>query len=303
MDEELPPISLSDALDRYEQVLLPSRNLALRTRHEYLNDLTDLVTFLQQRCFLSLAYRVERNHLERYLAEMDARGLAGNTRRRKLASIRSFFIYLHDEELIPADPTRKLIPPARERPQPRVLSESEYKRLQLACAHETRDSAIIEVLLQTGCRLSEIARLTLQSVELPAKISQDEGVVGSLRMVGKGRKDRTVTLNWKACKAIKAYLAIRAAPENEGHLFVTKFRHGMSPRSIENAVGKYLRQAGIVNASVHSLRHTFATHMVKRGTSLKVVQAALGHESLETTEIYISLARDQMDKELQRNAL
>src|SRR5207237_1004644 len=132
-----------------------------------------------------------------------------NTRRRKVASIRSFFGFQHDAGVIPDDPARKLIPPARERLQPRVLTETEYKHLQLACAHETRDAAIIELLLQTGIRLSELARLTLQNVELPAKINREEGNVGSVYVYGKGRKDRTITLNWKVCKAIKAYLPIR----------------------------------------------------------------------------------------------
>jgi site-specific recombinase XerD len=174
--------------------------------------------------------------------------------------------------------------------------------LQLACAHEIRDAAIIEVLLQTGLRLSELARLGLQSFELPAKINRDQGNVGSVHIYGKGRKDRTITLNWKACKAIKAYLAIRPRVEDQ-RLFITKFGSGISPRAIENVVEKYLKEAGITGASVHTLRHTFGTHMAKKGTKLDVIRQAMGHESLDTTGIYVHFARDLMDKELQANAL
>ncbi len=302
MDLDTETESLTKALEDYQTLFMASRNLAPRTRHEYSNDLKDLADFLATRCFVFSAHRVERHHLEGYLAELDNRGFTGNTRRRKVASIRSFFAFLLDAGVIAHDPARKLIPPARERLQPRVLTEMEYKRLQLACAHETRDAAIIELYLQTGMRLSELARLTLQNFELPAKISRDEGNVGSVRIYGKGRKDRTITLNWKASKAIKAYLAIRPKVEDQ-RLFITKFGTGISPRAIENVVAKYLKEADIRDASVHTLRHTFATQMVKRGTKLDVVRKALGHEDLKTTSIYIDLARDVMDKELQANAL
>ena len=183
-----------------------------------------------------------------------------------------------------------------------MLTEGEYKRLLEAVRHETRDAALVEVLLQTGMRLSELARLTLSDVELPAKISRDQGSVGSVRIFGKGRKERTVTLNWKACKAIKAYLAARPKVEDE-HLFLTKFGRGMGPRAIQYRVERYLKEADIQGASVHTLRHTFATHMVKKGTKLDVVRQALGHQDLKTTSVYVDLAREVMDKELQANAL
>ncbi len=167
---------------------------------------------------------------------------------------------------------------------------------------DIRDLAIIELVLQTGLRLSEVARLHVNHIDLPAKISKEPGFVGSVTVLGKGRKQRSVTLNYKACRAIKNYLALRPDSEDT-HLFLTKYRKGISPRSIEKLLTKHLKEAGIPNASVHTLRHTFATHNVRRGTKLEVVRQALGHESLETTSIYVHLAREMMDKELQENAL
>ncbi len=294
--------SLEQGLELYGDVLLASRNFAPRTRGEYFSDLLDVVKFLIERCSIGLVIQVQRNHLEAYLAELDRRGFSGNSRRRKVASIRSFFGYLESTGAIAADPTRRLVPPAREYRQPRVLTEGEYKRLQLACAHETRDAALIELLLQTGMRLSELARLRVSDVELPAKIARDVGHVGSVHVLGKGRKERTITLNWKVCRAVRAYLAVRAEEETS-RLFLTKFGEGIGPRAIQNVVRKYLNEAGIQGARVHTLRHTFATHQVKKGTKLDVVRQALGHESLQTTSIYIDLAREVMDKELQENAL
>ena len=294
--------TFAGALAQYQVLFLASRNLATRTRREYTNDLADLIAFLEGKCFVRDPGKVEKRHLEAYLADLDRLGFTGSTRRRKVASIRSFFTLLEEDGFIPQNPARKLIPPEREHLQPRVLTQGEYKRLQSACVHETRDAAIIEVLLQTGVRLSELARLTLQAVELPAKIAGDEGNVGSVHIFGKGRKQRTITLNWKACEAIGSYLAIRPEVEDD-RLFITKFGEGISPRAIQYIVEKYLEEAGIQSASVHTLRHTFAVHMVKKGTKLDIVRQALGHESLKTTSIYVDLARTVMDKELQANAL
>jgi len=293
---------LAESLDLYQSIFLASRNLAQRSHREYTTDLRDLIDFLEQQAHLQRPEQVSRHHLESYLAELDRRGLAGSTRRRKVASIRSFFAFLEDQGTIPQSPARKLIPPAREYIQPRVLTEGEYKRLLEAVHGEIRDNAIIELLLQTGMRLSEIARLTTANIELPTKSSQDEGNVGSVYILGKGRKSRTVTLNWKACRALRSYLQIR--PEvDDNHLFITKFGRGISGRAIEYLVEKYLKQASIHSASVHTLRHTFATYMVKKGTKLDVVRQALGHQDLKTTSIYVELAREVMDKELQQDAL
>src|SRR5207342_2655560 len=104
-------------------------------------------------------------------------------------------------------PATKLIPPEREHYQPRVLTEVEYKRLMAAVHGEIRDEAIIEVLLQTGIRLSELSRLTISDIDLPAKIDREH--TGAAHITGKGRKERVVTLNYKACRAIRNYLAIR----------------------------------------------------------------------------------------------
>ncbi|MGB3346892.1 MAG: tyrosine-type recombinase/integrase [Candidatus Humimicrobiia bacterium] len=181
-------------------------------------------------------------------------------------------------------------------------TRKEYKRLQLAYSHETRDAAIIELLLQTGMRLSELVNLKVYDIELPKKITKEPFNVGSIHIIGKGRKERTITLNWKACKAIKTYLKVRPKTDNKG-LFITKFGKPVGPRGFQNVIKKYLEEANIKNASVHTLRHTFATHQIKKGTNIRVVQEALGHESLQTTSVYISLARKLMDKELQEHAL
>jgi site-specific recombinase XerD len=295
-------IALRDALEAFETVHMASRNLAERTRREYMNDLTDLLGFLEK-LGLKRVGQVDRRHLEAYQADLDRRGYAGSTRRRRTSSLRSFFDFLKRDGYIDNNVAERLIPPKAEHRQPRVLSEREYKDLLRACAHQTRDGAIIELLLQTGVRLSELSRLTLRDIQLPARLKRSPDTVGVLHVrQGKGRRDRYVALNYKACRALKAYLKVRPDVEDD-HLFISKFRSPLGPRAFQNIVKKYLEEAGIQGASVHTLRHTFATHHVAKGTSLRTVQEALGHADLKTTSMYVSLAREVMNKELQEHAL
>jgi integrase/recombinase XerC len=200
------------------------------------------------------------------------------------------------------DISRRLVPPKTEQKEPRVLTKREYTALIRACAHHPRDSAIIELLLQTGTRLSEVARLTLDDVELPKRISRSPDTLGRLHVIGKGRKDRWIPLNYKACRALRTWLNVRPEVEHDA-LFVSKFKEPLGARSIQHVVKKHLHEAGIKGASVHTLRHTFATHHVAQGTSLRTVQEILGHADLKTTSIYVQLAQEVVRKELQEHAL
>lgn len=295
-------LSLTEALELYQNIRMPSRNLAERTRIEYTNDLEDLIGFLEETGVNHIS-QVTKPLVERYLAELDRRGQAGSTRKRKTSSVRSFLTFLYEDGYIANNLASRLIPPKTEQKQPRVLTEDEYKRLLRACAHETRDGAIIELLLQTGIRLSELTRLTVNDIDLPARIKRDPSTVGILHVrAGKGRRDRDLALNYKACRALRAYLKVR--PEVEyPDVFINKFKEPLSARGVQKVVQKYLDEAGIHGASTHSLRHTFGTHHVAKGTSLRTVQEALGHQDLKTTSVYVSLAREVMNKELQEHAL
>lgn len=295
-------LTLREALDAYVTLYMPSRKLAERTRREYLNDLKDLVGFLEKSGLKRIS-QVGKRHLEAYQAELYRRGYAGSTRRRRTASTRSLFAFLKRDDYVDNNVAETLNLPKAEHKQPRVLSEREYRELLRTCAHQARDGAIIELLLQTGIRLSELSRLTLKDLELPARIQSNPGTVGVLHVGGgKRRRDRYVALNYKACWALTAYLKIRPDVEDD-HVFISKFGKPLGPRAFQNIVKRYLDEAGIEDASVHTLRHTFATHHVAKGTSLRTVQEALGHADLKTTSVYVSLAREVMNKELQEHAL
>lgn len=300
--EGVPSLSISDAMTQYQDKHLTARNLAPLTRLNYASDLKQVGRYLTEQLGLLHIDQVRPRHLDGFLVTLDHRGLRGSSRRRKVATIRSLFRFLVQQDILPSSPADELLPPKRERDERRVLTEAEYKRLMAAVQHEVRDGAMLELLLQTGIRQSESAAIALSDIQLPARVSRDAGNVGSLRLHGKGRKDRVVTLNYKACRALKAYLSIRPKVDEEA-LFLTKFEKPLGTRSIRHIVGKYLAEAEIAGASTHALRHTFATHHVRKGTKLDVVRQALGHTSLATTSVYVGLAREVMDQELQKNAL
>jgi len=300
--QELGPIdTVRQAVALFENVGMPARNLSSRTRTEYSNDLADLLSFLEARGITKLS-GVSLPHLEEYQAELDHRGQRSSTRNRKTHSIKTFFSFLDRHGVLQNNPALQLIPPRANKKEPRYLSEEEYRRLLRSCSHNARDAAMIEVFLQTGMRLSELANLTIEDLELPTRITRDPDNTGAATVRRKGGKLVTIPLNYKACQSLASWL--RVWPK-VGHpqVFISKFHTPISPRAIQYTITGYLHEAGISGASVHTLRHTMATHHVARGTDLKTVQETLGHASLQTTTIYVQLAKKAQRKALQEHAL
>ena len=303
--ENLLPLSsaqtIREGIAFFDTVGMPSRNLSARTRVEYHNDLVDLACFLERRGKDALR-AVGLSDLEAYQAEMDSRGFAPSSRRRKTHTLKAFFGFLSNQSVLMSNIADRLIPPRSQRREPRWLSEREYKDLLRACSHHPRDAAIIELFLQTGLRLSELAALTLADIELPTKPTPDEDNVGFARVTRKGGSMGLIPLNHKACKALKAWTSLRPVCYHDS-LFVSKYAAPMSRRAIQATVSRYLVEAGIRGASVHSLRHTMATHHAARGTDIRTLQETLGHADLATTAMYVSLAKKAQRRALQEHAL
>lgn len=299
-------IDLRTAFEYYKSIYFASRNFTSTTRREYTTDILQLIGFLSSKG-LTEPHSITLNHLNEYLAYLDTQSLAGATRRRKTSSIKSFFSYIEEAGYIPSDISKRLIPPKKEEQEPRVLSETEYQRLLRTVESEPKDSAIrdkaiIELLLQTGIRLSELAGLTLDDLELPTKIDEEPENAGHITVRGKGRKTRTISLNFIVCKALRNYLKARPDYGTQA-LFFSKFRTPISAVGYQWIIKRYLEKAGIRNAHIHTLRHTFGTHMAKNGAPLKTIQEMMGHNDLKTTSIYVSLGKKEMDKAVQTYAL
>jgi len=283
-------ITLRKTLEEYKTVYMAYRNFAERTREEYLNDLEDLVEFLG-RLGIDKGGKISLATIERYLAELERRGFAGATRKRKTVTIRSFLTFLYKDGYIGTDLARQVIPPFVENKTPQFLTEAEYNRLREACAGNPRDRAIIEILLQTGIRLSELTRLSIDDVEPGVDEPGGQQTDAYVRIKGnRSKKDRIIPLNDKAQEAIKAYLSEQSAM-GSSILFLNRFGQPYGDRGVQKMLRRYLKQARIERGSVHTLRHTFGTHHTAKGISVKILQEVMGHKDPRSTSIYVSIVR------------
>jgi len=284
-------IALRKVLDDYKTVYMPYRNFTQRTRVEYQNDLEDLIKFLEQ-LGITEVRDIGLPQLERYLAELDHRGMAGSTRKRKVVSIRSFLGYLYQDQYIRGNLAKRLIPPFAKPKSPGYLTKLEYEPLLAAASQKPRDFALIQLLLQTGIKLSELTDLTVNDVELPSISQPDYEEMGYLHISRRERqKARILPLNYKACLALNEYLKSRPSMIIPA-LFINRFGKPLRPRGVEKIVGKYFQQIGLKNAKVQSLRHTFGIYHVSKGATIKTIQEAMGYKDKRSAMIYISLKRE-----------
>lgn len=293
--------SLEQGLALFTTVGMPAHHLALRTRTEYQHDLADLLAFLATRGVTTLS-AVKLHDLEYYQAEMDQRGYKPSTKERKVYAIKTFFRFLYRHGLIDSDVSIKLIPPVVEKSEPRYLSEPEYQALLDACRNKPRDRAIVELFLQTGMTLAELCRLTVYDIELPDAITPDAGNTGIVRVRRDSGVVDSIPLNYKACKALRAWLAVRPSVHHV-QLFVTKRKTPMSKRAIQSLVERYGQRLNIRHVTVRTLRNTMAIHHAIRGTDPTVLKETLGHASTETTERYVAVAKKAQRRALQEHAL
>jgi site-specific recombinase XerD len=282
-------IAIRRAVDDYRTVYMAYRNFAERTREEYLNDIENLVRFVKKSGMKHVG-EVGLPIIERYVAHLEQRGFASLTRKRKVVAIRSFLSFLYQDGYIETNIANKLVLPFTESTDPHVLTQAECDRLRNACVGNPRDRATIELLLQTGIRLSELARLTLNDIELMGAEKRGGTQTGFIRVAGsRGRKERVIPLNTEAWLALRSYLDARGDTENK-ILFLNRFGERLGERGFQRLLEKYLRKAEIGQASVRTLRHTFGAHHLAHGMSVKTLQEVMGHNDRRSTSVYASLA-------------
>ncbi len=233
--------------------------------------------------------------LRSYLAAMHDAGYAKTSIARKLASLRSFYRFAQREGWIDNNPAKALRNPRKARKLPHFLSTSEIGKLLGAPASDKtmglRDRAILETLYSAGLRVSELVDLNDGDLDF------EQGIV---RVRGKGRKERLAPLGSYALKALRAWLAKRQlaadeAPGRKSPVFVNRCGTRLTSRSVGRLLEKHLKQAGLDNrTSPHTLRHSFATHLLDGGADIRSVQELLGHKSLVTTQIYTHLSTSNL---------
>jgi integrase/recombinase XerC len=245
---------------------------------------------------------VDRLALRAFLAELSRRGLARRSITRKLSAVRSFFRHLHREDIVEANPARAVRSPKIEKTLPAWLTRLEVDRMFDIAEHGsadnsfrgTRDHAIVELFYATGIRLAELASLDIASVDLVSE---------QARVLGKGRKERIVPIGGPAVAALRRHELrrreiISANPDADRKaLFLSRRGRRLSTRQIQNIVRGFLDSvADDAGLSTHSLRHSFATHLLDAGADLLAVKELLGHVSLSTTRIYTHIAKDRLKR-------
>jgi integrase/recombinase XerC len=232
-----------------------------------------------------------------YLFDLMKREQARSYIRLQFSALRTFYRFLTDRKKLGRDPVRELQLPKTEKKLPLVLTRSQIEELLAAPLKidknraapvwmPLRDVAIMELFYSSGLRLSELAALDVAEVDLYTE---------SVRVFGKGRKERVCPVGLPALEAISRYRA--AGNVHAGPLFINKGRKRISPRSIWLILKRYLRHTSIpISISPHKLRHSFATHLLDRGADLRSVQALLGHASLSTTQIYTHVTVERLKK-------
>ncbi len=262
---------------------LDGRNTSANTQTAYATDVRQFIEYIRETdVSVSLPQDVARSHISEYLSHLSDLGRTGVTRARKLAAIQEYFKFLVSIGLLEKSPAVNVAIPRREKKQRTYLRPDEYTRMLSSAGSNARDYAILQLFLQTGIRVSELAGMKLNDIDLEHK---------NLKVRGKGNKERTIPLEKQGIQALKNYLSQRPLAL-DNHIFLNYEGQHISTRGIMKIVEKYVKLAGITKrVSCHSLRHTFATYMAREGVSAFILKEWLGHEHIATTQLYVHIAQ------------
>jgi len=286
--------SIQDSINAFLLQLKEERNLSPYTIKSYKMDLTQLLEYVESRGSLFLQpERIDHEFARRFLLHLQKRSFSRRTLARKIAACRSFFRYLVREREAKINPFKLISTPKLERRLPNFLYNEEMSKLlnapDTSSGKGLRDRAILELLYATGMRVSELVKLTLDDLELNG---------GEVRVFGKGRKERIVLMGSHAISYLRQYLEKGRPALKEGGrkaLFISRQGTPLTGRSIERLIVKYAKTAGIGRrVTPHTLRHTFATHLLSGGADLRSVQELLGHRSLATTQVYTHVTKERL---------
>jgi tyrosine recombinase XerC len=276
--------------ERFLKYLRIEKEFSYHTLKSYREDLEVFNRFLNNKGFKEVSYI----DIRRFIAYLRTKGDSKRTIARRLSCLRSLFKFLIREGCIKKNPMLAISGLKLDKPLPKFLSYEDISRILDKIEKDSyssiRDAAILETFYSTGIRVSELVNLNTLDIDF---------ISGVLKVYGKGKKERLLPVGSKALKAIKLYLDKRSS---SGHgsksaLFLNKRGGRITERSIGRIIKKYALKAGInVDISPHTLRHTFATHLLDRGADLRSVQELLGHASLSTTQIYTHLTLEGLKR-------
>ncbi len=276
---------LKRSLKKFLEYLRDQKNYSPNTVKSYREDLEQFLVFLKRKKTKDLDYPT----LRAFLAGLKEQDYSPRSSARKVASIKSFFKFLARKKIIKANPALLLRSPKLPDYLPNFLTIEEMERVLASPRGDdpaaVRDRAILELLYSTGIRVGELTALIVPDVNL---------IDETVRVKGKGRKERIVPVGKPALKAMMDYLSGRPAGA-QARVFLNRFHTPLTARSVERLIAKYGRTAGLGRTlTPHTFRHSFATHLLDRGADLRTVQELLGHEHITTTQIYTHLTVERL---------
>ena len=272
------PISFEAALEKFT-THLKSQKRSSATVVAYSSDLIQLKNHFIGRRITQIT-TLTPQHLTDYLISLAGNGYTAKSVSRKVNSLKTLFKFLSQSGLVPANPALDLTHPKYETSAPRILTLTEYKSLRDAVRLDIRMSAIVELLLQTGLRISELANLHLEDIK------KNELYIRPLE----NNSARTIPLVKSAATAAQNYISIRPQV-TDPHLFVTKTGHPLLIRNIRTAVDRYFRHAGVKSVKVNDLRHTFIAHQLSSGLDPLYLSQIVGHKRLTSTTKYLDYVK------------
>lgn len=288
-------------LKGFKAFLQLEKSLSKNSVEAYLRDVQMLANFLNSENKAIALEQVDLGKLQKFMQSIHEMEFAATSQARIISGIKAFFHYLVMEEVISTNPTELLEAPKLQRKLPDVLGVDEVELLFTGIDHSKpegqRNRAILEVMYSCGLRVTELIELQLTNMYLD---------VGFIRVIGKGNKERLIPIGDEAIKYINIYRdtirnTLKPEKGHENTLFLNRRGKGLSRIMIFYIIKEAAQKAGIVkNIYPHTLRHSFATHLVEGGADLRAVQEMLGHESITTTEIYTHLDRNFLRQTLEK---
>jgi integrase/recombinase XerC len=290
--------------EKFYNYILVEKNGSRLTGENYRRDISDFEQFMSAKTGAGFNWKeVQVIHIRSYLAWLNHENYARRTIARRISSLRSFYKFLLREEYVDQNPFTKVRTPKLDKRLPVFLEEMEIDSLldlPDATPLGLRDQAVLEMLYATGCRVSELAGLRLADVDLSGLF---------VLLHGKGNKDRIVPIGHTCKEAFLRYYAQSRSPlmvkyhvDEHQYVFVNNRGGALTDRSVRRILDKYVQKLALQkNVSPHTIRHTFATHLLEHGADLRAVQELLGHASLSTTQIYTHITNERINKVYQKN--
>lgn len=274
----------------YLEYLEIEKGLSINTISVYTRDLEEFGSYLGKSNSIG---NIARIHIRGFLAFLIKKGNQPITRRRKLTTLRNYFLYLENENLIKYNPTRNLVMPKVKIKEPTYLSGGEIGKLMTAVRKEKskfrkRDELIVRILAETGIRLSELSCLDVGDVDVKNK---------TIKVRRKGNVEQSIPVNLKLNSMLRSFVNGKDSSEP---LITSNFKRRMTNRRIGLLVQRYLRIAKIEKSGIscHSLRHGFCTRLLEKGVDIRSIQVLAGHRNISTTERYLHIAKSRLRKEV-----